>query len=58
MTMKTNIFSTGLIALALLAFTACGSNDQQDHNDGEHQEHNDGEHNEQMHSDSAGTMHE
>ena len=50
MNMKTNILSTGLIAGALLAFTACGSNDQQEHSAGEHQEH--------MHSDSASTMHE
>ena len=50
MNMKTNILSTGLMAFALLAFTACGSNDQQDDSKGEHHE--------QMHSDSTGTMHE
>ncbi|MBL0127938.1 MAG: hypothetical protein IPP83_10880 [Flavobacteriales bacterium] len=47
--MKTNILSTGLMAVALLAFTACGSNDQHDHNDGEQHEH--------MQGDSASTMH-
>jgi len=50
MTMKTNILSTGLMAFALLAFTACGSNDQPEHTEGGQHEH--------MHSDSTGTMHE
>lgn len=50
MNMKTNILSTGLMAFALLAFTACGSNDKQDHGEGGHHEH--------MHSDSTGIKHE
>ena len=50
MNMKTNILSTGLMAFALLAFTACGSNDEQNHSEGGHHEH--------MHSDSTGTKHE
>jgi len=50
MNMKTNILTTGLIAVALFAFTACGSNDQHEHSEGEQHEH--------MHNDSAGTMHE
>ncbi len=47
--MKTNILSTGLVAFALLTFTACGSND--------HDAHHDGDHHMKMDGDSAGTMH-
>lgn len=50
--MKTkNLFQIGLIAFAMIAFTACGGND--DHG---HDEHSD--HKEHMHSDSTDHMHE
>lgn len=46
----TNLFKTGLMAFTLIAFTACGGNN--DHGHGGH-----GDHNEHLHSDTTNHMH-
>jgi|JI10StandDraft_1071094.scaffolds.fasta_scaffold11973_4 hypothetical protein len=58
--MKTkNLFTTGLMAFAMIAFTACGGADDQGHNDnGDHNEHMNSDSTGHMHSDGADHMHE
>jgi len=51
-TMKTrNMLTTGLMAFAMIAFTACGG-------DADHGHEGQGDHNQHMHSDSTGHTHE